>query len=249
MDIESRPKLNHKGIVCSNKNGTWSVQCIRRGDNKANTEMASIVCFSLGFSGYNFFNISRVDVNGEIQTRRPPVQARNDYYREFLPWKTRQTVNFGRGLFKRSIERVVNLPHEIVVSATSNQCNTLYLECVPHSNIPPEESGSTPTGQTTVNPEPLPTTLPSPPEDVNNNDHTTEPIQPPNMKTTNSPIEPDLSHHDRPAGNETEPRIIENNFSAPWIASIYIDGDLACIGVLLDRQWVIVENSCVDSVE
>lgn len=248
MDFESRPKLNHKGIVCNNINGTWSVKCVTRGDSHTNTEMADMVCFSLGFSGYVFFNLSRVDENGEIQTRRPPVQERNEYYREFLPaFMTRQPANFGRHIYKRSIDEV-NLhqairAHEIFVEAPQKSCSAVYLECVPHSYVPPEEPDNAPVDQTTVNPEPItspPTTAVA---------HTIEPIHPLNMNTTISPIEPNHSNHSRPAGNETELRIIEDNFRAPWLASIFIDGDFKCIGVLLDRQWIIVENNCVDEVK
>lgn len=245
MDNDLRPNLNHKGIVCENKEGNWSVKCVRRGDLNANTELAGLICFSLGFSGFNFFNVSRVDEKGEILRRDPPGPPRNAYYQEYLT-NTRQAGSFGRSIYKRSIDTIDShhhiRSHEVIVAAPPKTCHALYLECVPHSHVPIDEPT---TEHTTTIPEP---SVPS------NQDHrqtTTVPstnvhasTDPEHEPTTGSSIVPDDEH-----GNATEPRVIEDNFKAPWLASIYIDGDLMCIGVLLDRQWILVDNNCVESAE
>lgn len=243
MDIELRPTLNHKGIVCVNNGGKWSVECVQHDTNK-NTERAGLVCFSLGFSGYNFFNVSRVDENGNIQRRHQPSQERNAYYQDYLQWTERQAGNFGHGIYKRSVHtndlhhQIES--HEIIVGAPMEQCNALYLECVPHSHIPTDDPEPPSIDHTTIIPEP------NPPSPDGLNHQTTVPNAEPEH-ATNSPLEPTIlpAEHE----NATKPRIIEDNFRAPWIASVYVDGDLICIGVLLDRQWVLVENSCVESVE
>lgn len=245
MDIELRPKLNHKGIVCVNKEGTWSIDCVRRGNLAKNTELAGLICFKLGFSGYNFFNVSSVDANGEILSRDLPEQKRNAFYQDYLP-NTRQAGSFGRPMYKRSVD-TIDLhhqirSHEIIIGAPQKHCNALYLECVPHSHIPTDDNGTpSPSEHITTTPESI---APIPDDAVH---HTTVPstnshpsIHPENEHTTNLPAE---------FGNTTEPRIIEDNFSAPWIASVYIDGDLKCIGVLLDRNWVLVDSSCVELAE
>lgn len=251
MDVDLRPKLNHKGIVCVNEEGKWSVKCVRRGDQTTNTELAGVICFSLGFSGYNFFNVSRVDENGGIQRRNPPGAERNAYYQVYLP-NARQTGSFGRTMYKRSVD-AIDLhhqirSHEIIIGAPQKQCNALYLECVPHSHIPTDDNETPTVEHTTTIPEPI-----GPPLDDENH-HTTVPstnlhpsIDPDHEHTTILPIEPD--HLPVEHENTTELRIIEDNFSAPWLASIYIDGDLTCIGILLDRQWVLVDSSCVESAE
>lgn len=245
MDHEFRPRLHHKGIVCENNHGNWSVKCVRRGSQHENTQLAELVCFSLGFSGYTFFNVSRVDDKGEIQRARDPHvgQVRNDYYQSYLP-NARQAGSFGRAIYKRSTSVIDQMqPHEIIVGAPSKSCSALYLECVPHSHVPIDDNNSnTTTEHPAINPEPT---------TENINHQTTEPStsvhpskDPEHEITTITPIEPNNEHE-----NATELRIIEDNFKAPWLASIYIDGDLKCIGVLLDRQWVLVENSCVEDAE
>lgn len=239
MDIELRPKLSHKGIVCENVGGNWSVKCVRRRDQSGNTELASIICLSLGFSGHTFFNISRVDENGEIQRRDQTGPGRNAYYQDYLP---NSRGNFAR--YKRSVDTIDShqliRSHEIRVGAPPKTCNAIYLECVAHSAIPAGDGGDDlpTTEHATI--EPI-TPIPVPPP--NTSDH--PPIDPEHEHTTIEPNHlPDDEH-----GNSTGPGIFEDNFSAPWLASIYIDGDLMCIGVLLDRQWVLVENSCVASAE
>lgn len=176
---------------------------------------------------------------------------RNPYYIDYLPGNLR-TGSFGRAIYRRSID-IKNLhnqtkSHEIVIGAPSQSCNALYLECVPHSHIPTDETSPSTIDHTTTIPEPNV----SPPDDVHQ--QTTVPstnfhpsTDANHAHTTSSPIEPNTPPTDH--GNATKPRIIENNFKAPWIASIYIDGDLSCIGVLLDRQWVLVESGCVESAE
>lgn len=246
MDNELRPKLSHKGIVCENMNGNWSVKCVRRGNQSGNTELAGLICFKLGFSGYNFFNVSRVNEKGEIQRSDPPVQQRNDYYKDYLP-NSRRGGSFGRAIYKRSVDTIDShhniQSQEIIVGAPSKLCNSLYLECVPHSHVPIDDVDPPTTEHTTTIPEPI---VP-PTDDVNHHHITTVPsiiVHP----STDAEHESTTIIPDERA-NKTEPRIIEDNFKAPWLVSIYIDGDLMCIGVLLDRQWILVENSCVESAE
>lgn len=237
IDSELRPKLNHKGIVCENTQGNWSVKCVRRRDQSGNTELADIICFSLGFSGQTFFNISRVDENGEIQRRDPPEQERNAYYQDFLP-NARQAGGFGR--FKRNADTIDahqhTRSHEIIVGAPPKVCFGIYLECIPHSTVTGGVNPTTehPTTEPTT-PKPPPSTSVHPPIDPEH-EHELTTIEPDHLPKGEN-------------GNATEPVIFEDNFSAPWLASIYIDGDLMCIGVLLDRQWVLVESSCVESAE
>lgn len=36
------------------------------------------------------------------------------------------------------------------------------------------------------------------------------------------------------------------NFSAPWNADIFINGDPACNGILVDRFWIAAESGCLN---
>lgn len=117
---------------------------------------------------------------------------------------------------------------EIIVN--KNDCMGLYIECVPHSSGPSASYGATDSF--------IPTT----------HKHNTpiiplEPTFQPNKKPfimvnfnktlhTNKPISHDL---------DEQPQW-------PWSASIFIDGKLVCIGILLDKYWVLTESSCLSLV-
>lgn len=250
IDLDLRPKLRHKGIVCENKNGIWSVKCVKRNEVRANKELIGQVCFSLGFSGYSFHNLTRVDENGEIVTRRPLGQNRNNQWNAPNArhgWDS-SSLNSRRFLYKRSIPSIDSDRHsqqnaetrfeEIVVGAPE-QCLALYLECVPHSFVPiiePQPDEAFPGEVTTESPKPV-----GPP-----NNHPATPQ--PNDATSTEPVQLDPTELPE-IKNETETQIIKNNFNAPWLGSIYVDGNLSCIGVLLDPHWVLVDNSCVEGVE
>lgn len=249
VDIDLRPKLNHKGIVCANKSGEWSVKCVSH-NTEQNKKLAGIVCFSLGFSAPAFFNLSRVDANGAIlHKHNPPSHARNAYYEKYLPWRERQTSGFGHGIYKRSMN-TDDLPHqmesyEIMIAAPNPDCNAIYLECVPHSLVPIDDPVTPPVAPATVIPGP---TIPLPdavnPQAIVPSSDIHPQIHPATNSTPQSDALSPVSHK-----NETAHRVIDENFSAPWIASVYIDGTLMCIGVLLDRQWILAENDCVESAE
>lgn len=42
----------------------------------------------------------------------------------------------------------------------------------------------------------------------------------------------------------TEMYNAEENFHWPWLADIYVNGHLWCLGVLLNKQWVLAHTSC-----
>lgn len=233
MDVELRPRLNHKGVVCTNKNGKWSVECVTHLSAPKRRALAGIVCFSLGFSEPTIFNATKVNENGEILDRHRPSHGRNAYYHDYLHGLERQ---YGHGIYKRSAD--TNHTQEIITIETPNkECKALYLECTAHSHILTDDSVSpAPINPTTVIPEPI-TSQP----DVVTTVPTTD-LHPEHAHTTNATNSPQIP-------DTTTLSVIEDNFNAPWTASVYIDGNLACIGVLLDRQWVLVENSCVESIE
>lgn len=42
--------------------------------------------------------------------------------------------------------------------------------------------------------------------------------------------------------------LLDDAIHWPWSASIYVEGKLVCVGVLVDRYWVITESSCLSLV-
>lgn len=109
-------------------------------------------------------------------------------------------------------------------------CIALYVECVPHSSNMPYAVNpiSKPSHRVIKEPElpilPLkpifqPDKIPSIIAAFNNTIY--KPIKQPTM---------------------------EESVHWPWSASIYVEGKLVCVGVLLDRYWVITESSCLSLV-
>lgn len=231
IDLDSRPKLLNRGIVCENINGVWSVKCISREDEHKVKEIIGEVCFSLGFSGYSFHNLTRTDENGEIVTKPPSIE-RHSFYSDFRSslWNSKDLNS--RRLLKRSIPSNDsispindNARFEEIVGA-SEQCVAVFLECIPHSVLPIIETKPSITPLIDVNPDNL--------KPIDHRDKPMNHIE--ELFTTEIPEDLNV------------PKLTKD-FHAPWLGSVLIDGSLQCIGVLLDRQWVIVDNTCVKDVE
>lgn len=124
---------------------------------------------------------------------------------------------------KRDTVRVT-ANEEMVSAPKDKNCLGLYIECAPHSIIPIEDP-----------PIPVPTTTPSVDKTT-----ITPSIIPDNVFTTEKAFDIDF--------NKT---IIDEftNFTAPWLASIFINGDPACIGILVDKFWVIANSKCVNGTK
>lgn len=220
LDADMRPELNHKGIVCQNVNGFWAVNCVQR-DKHRNAELAAQTCTQLGFSGLNFYNVSRITEDGKISHRHQEAKGRNSVR---FDKQLFNELNPAHNRFKRHASHL-DLS-EVVGSA--KQCLALYVECIPHSILP------------VINPQPDP---PEETQDIptnNDNKPVTEPDEIPII------IDPSEQPNN---GNHTEPQSLDNKFYAPWSASVFFNGDLKCIGVLVDRVWVLVESSCVDVID
>lgn len=107
LDVNSRPVLNNKGIVSQNKRGEWNIMCgdtLNLIENGATT--AGQICSLLGFSGYSFFNLTKVE-SVSIDTRK---------------------------LAKRHPQNENEVDCEYERVGNAQECTALYVECEPHSN-------------------------------------------------------------------------------------------------------------------
>lgn len=250
MDANLQPTLNYKGILCENSRGDWSIKCVDRAHVRKNMELAGQTCTLLGFSGYSSHNVLMVDEIGA--PKRKPFE-RVDVRQFGLRSWDRMIPN--RYIFKRSVDNhPVSDASTVLLAALPKHCFGLQIECVPHTIIPietvvPPEPTEKPQPVTTTVKPIDPTTIPPPIEVTTTPSKLKPPPQPVN------PINP-THQKDKPTvivpfvpENETDIEFITNNFAAPWTASVYIDGDLACIGVLLGQYWVLAERSCVENVK
>ncbi|XP_031617390.1 serine protease nudel-like isoform X2 [Contarinia nasturtii] len=251
MDAELKPALRHEGVLCENANGRWSVRCVRRMEPQKNSELAGETCTLLGFSGYVSHNVIMVNKDGDFKAKPRDHNHRVNFMR--------QTVfdrhSMPRFMFKRSLDinKFLHVSQDdddlnmsdIIVGAPC-ECFALSIQCVPHMVMP------------IINPTPgelLPSdNETSPPTSTNTPVTTPKPTAHPTEPQQSKPIEPIIQPEKVPniivpiPANDRQEDIIVDNFSAPWIASIFIDGDLSSIGVLLDRYWVLSEKTVIDSV-
>ncbi|KAJ6641084.1 Serine protease nudel [Pseudolycoriella hygida] len=105
LDANFRPVLKNKGIVIKNSHGEWNVVCgdtIDLIENGAKT--AGQICSILGFRGYTFFNLTRVESESiQIDVRIKEKRSHED-----------------------------DSKFELVGNAEG--CTALYVECESHSN-------------------------------------------------------------------------------------------------------------------
>lgn len=120
-----------------------------------------------------------------------------------------------------------------------NSCFALYVECVPHA-----------TQQTTPASSAPPAAIkPSIFDHLHKQLHALKPIFQPN-KTPVVVVEFNKTEHHPPAASHHKHQHHEEQFGThwPWSASVYVEGRLRCIGVLLDRLWVLTEAGCMEGV-
>lgn len=237
MDINSRVDLIKEGFVSKNSHGKWKLLCINK-DTALNTNAAEIAgqaCTVLGFSGYESFEIKEVPEN---KVRKTPT---NDIDLAPFSKHLRHTYDYER--YRRHIDisgkthhghhghhhhQHNNRPHgQNVQQITHNverdhKCLGLYVICSPHAGINVTIHGG---------------------------------LQPSTNKTQPSikPMKP-MIHKDKVpiiqvhTNNGTTHKEIEfeNHYHWSWSSSIYIDGSLKCIGILLDRHWVLADEKCVN---
>lgn len=249
------------------------MKCVRRGEIKKNAELAGQTCTLLGFSGYSSHQVQMVNENGEVRTRRPPtnrhvgpfsIHSWDRFKRNALTHSNLLTENHV------SIDQLAEL-----VGVPQN-CFALSIECVPHMIIP-SNSVVEPIidiDQTTKLPEVITsTTMPMTSSSTSvfgvsvvdveiETTSTTETIKPDKPEKPEivapvapiRPIEPVIQPDKKPnvvvpfePDNHTDIQYITNNFHVPWTATIYIDGNPACIGIVLGELWILAERSCINS--
>lgn len=222
FDADLKPSLRHRGVVCENRHGEWSVMCVKRFQLRHNgDELAGQVCSSIGFTGYTYHNISRVNGDGVIADRqRGPILNQPLFELDFL-----HDTHFVRSRRNAMPE----LRSEAIVATPQRpNCMGLYVECAPHSTIPKDKPPRVIATTTTT---PVPGVETTSARNITNNAVTTESVF-------------DITF------NETIFTAANfENFSAPWVASILINGEPACVGILVDKYWVIADIKCVNNTK
>ncbi|XP_055842461.1 serine protease nudel [Episyrphus balteatus] len=238
LDSLKQPKLQSAGIFSRNFNGQWRVVCSHETDYHEHVaKTAEEVCSLLGFKGAQFHNTTEI-------TQATIVPIDPDLVQMEFP-KSRHAVGDSGHFSKHSTHHLtMKLPpvsprSERLEKSSIGNCQGLFIECVPKSN------GSRPLKTLTPGNEIIPKTLDIPGFKPSSNKNPTtiselfadkkDEI----LDKLNKLIDKKktvLVHDKLHEGVEKE--------HWPWLVSVYANGELWCIGVLVDKHWVLVHESC-----
>lgn len=245
LDANKRPNLLESGLFTQNKNGLWKVMCSYETDFHIHgAKTAKDICTILGFSGSSFHNTTsfvntNVHIDPSLATKENVFRMHVDDPRNHFDRENNKKPDL---MLKRSMHPLIE--HVIPVE---KDCTALYVECIPKSNnnqtIKILKAGQEIIELKTLNIDQL------------------KPIISPKAKPQVA-VKPSISKQKEDVVNKVVEKIqnltlLVNNklhqadeyLHWPWLADIYVNGKLHCIGILVDKNWVLVHQSCYDDVK
>nr|NP_523947.2 nudel [Drosophila melanogaster]P98159.2 RecName: Full=Serine protease nudel; Flags: Precursor [Drosophila melanogaster]AAF50656.1 nudel [Drosophila melanogaster] len=255
FDVHQQPKFSSTGIFSRNGHGVWRVVCAHEtGYHEHQAKTADAVCALLGFNGAHYFNSSEFVTQHEMQPITPELKGGRNRMSAQIHSMVGDNVQF--------TENEVIIPELGHPSASRpekdrllpRKCVGIYVECNPYSNkTTPLKTFSA--GQV-VKEKPI--------EQV--------PVLSPTIETHNTPnvhFKPQipamvvnkkdeiLDRLDKLIKSKKNKTILVNEqlheaieeLHWPWLADVYMNGDLWCIGVLIDKHWVMVHESCLSGID
>lgn len=249
-DINARPDVKESGIVCQNTNGIWKILCDNNGNLQRNAaQTAGQVCNVLGFLGYSRYGMQSIPVHGEKQGRQVQIDSatfnKHAYDRD-LSYRFRRDIASTSGLGKGEDLRRDDKHgtgtghghnhthhshghghhhkhHKTEIVQHENNCLGLHVVCTPHAHIDSATHSKVPHKH-----KPKPTIEPI------------TPVIAPNQ------IPVVIAHSNKTSTSHKEIETVKANENWPWIAHIYVNGDFKCLGVFLDRHWVLADEMCIN---
>lgn len=211
---------------------------------------ATDICTILGFSGSNYHNTtSFMNANTHIH---PSLATQENVFRV--------NIDDPRNHFAREDDKQTNIDLTIKKSAhpfvehvlpMEKDCTALYVECIPKSNSNETLTILKP-GQEVIDLKTL---------DI---DHLRPIITPkvkPQVAVKPSPSKLIIKQTEDAVNKVVEKvqnlTLLVNNklhqadeyLHWPWLADIYVNGKLHCIGILVDKNWVLVHQTCYVDVK
>ncbi|XP_055910873.1 serine protease nudel [Eupeodes corollae] len=240
LDSHKIPKLQSSGIFSRNLKGQWRVVCSHETQYHQHVaKTADEVCSLLGFKGSLFHNTTEI-------TPHTIVPIDPDLALMGMPLPTDRHAVGDSGHFTKHFSYNLNIPHqpssprtERLGKSTMSNCQGLYIECVTKSN---ETS-------------PMKTLIAG--NEINTKTLNIPESFKPNKKTITSISELFSDKKDEILDKlnkliETKKTVLVHDklhegvekIHWPWLVGVYVNGELWCIGVLVDKHWVLVHESC-----
>lgn len=246
LDAHRQPILHSAGIFSRNNNGVWRVVCTHEttySDHNAKT--AGEVCSLLGFKGYSFYNTTEPARYDDIIPISPEMQLKSR-----LSDELQMTLSDGDSFAASKAAIFSKTPNlrKVRIEQTKEACLGLYVECVAKSNKT----------------EPIKTISAGPPKP--SDDNKLESLKP-NIETHNIPnvfVKPEIptvvvnkkeeimDKLDKLIDSKKNMSILVDQqlheaveeLHWPWLVDVYANGKLWCLGVLMDKHWIMVHESC-----
>ncbi|XP_030372778.1 serine protease nudel [Scaptodrosophila lebanonensis] len=250
FEAHKQPKFSSTGIFSRNAHGQWRVVCAHEtGFHTHGAATADAVCALLGFKGARYHNSTEFVAQRSMMPITPEL-ARKSRLGSQLRALVRDNVQFtsNEDLFPLHPHSQQHLAH-----IEGEKCLGIYVECNPQAN------------KTT----PLKTL--SAGQAIKHSTAQNLPVMQPTIETHNTPnvhFKPQLPAQllnkkdeildrlDKLIKSKKNQTVLVNEqlheaieeLHWPWLADVYANGNLWCLGVLMDRRWLLVHESCMIGV-
>lgn len=220
VDLNGKPFMNPSGIVTQNVNSSWKILCDDNGDFHTNgLEIANDICNIIGFKSVKKASTVAKKILKLILFVR---SARSFKVVAVTSINLSEEVDGPGGQIDIRSNHLRNK-----ANVTKETCSALEISCVPF------QSGSAAV---------LPIQL-----DKGKKNSTSSSQNFDKVPDIFLPVDPkDPSNVILKPGNKTETEHEWSHlrvFNWPWSAEIFVNGDLAANGILLDKSWVLAERS------
>lgn len=251
FDAHQQPKFSSAGIFSKNEQGLWRIVCAREtGFHEQEGKTADAVCALLGFHGAHFYNSTELvnhqhahPITPELDENARLGKAVHGLMRDNVHLSSSEVVlprhgNHQQVVFNQQKARVV-----------SSKCQGIYVECNPRSNsttpIKTFSAGDPVKQESAMKVPELQPTI----ETHNKPNVYFKPQVPAIMVNKKDEIMDRLDLLIKSKKNKTllvqdELHEAIEELHWPWLADVYVNGDLWCLGVLLDKHWLLVHESC-----
>ncbi|EDV41196.1 uncharacterized protein Dana_GF10896 [Drosophila ananassae] len=249
--VHQQPKFSSVGIFSRNAHGVWRVVCAHETgyhEHQANT--ADAVCALLGFKGAHYFNSTEFVSQQEMHPITPELKSGRTRLASHIHSMVGDNIQLTENEIIMPELGHPSAPRPEKDRLLPTKCLGIYVECNPYSNkTTPLKTLSA--GQA-VKPklkDEVPVLLPTIETHNRPNVHF-KPQLPATVVNKKDEILDRLDSLIKSKKNKTllvneELHEAIEELHWPWLADVYSNGDLWCIGVLIDKHWLLVHESCM----